>query len=390
MKGWFPVFKKELLRFFKDKRMIIGTLILPGLLIYLVYSFMGDGMRGLIGGEERTPTAYVQDLPEQLAEGFSAVFDVTEIGADGAESAKEAVKNAQTDIFVVFPEGFYEAITGSSGEVPENVPNVEIYFNAAESNSSSAYSAAVALLDALESSLSNRFDVNNPASGGIYDLSDERDVTSMIFSMLLPMLMMIFIFTGAMSVAPESIAGEKERGTFATLLVTPVSRAGVAVGKIFALSIISVLCGLSSFIGIMLSLPKMMGGADVSANIYSAGAYFALLGIVVSSVLLIVAMISVISAFAKSVKEASAYVTPLMIVVVLLSVTCMFTDGAPASVWPYLIPLYNSVQAINAVFSFTAVALNLAVGMIANLVYTALLVWLLTAMFRSEKIMFRR
>lgn len=386
MKGWFPVFKKELLRFFKDKRMIVGTLILPGLLIYLVYSFMGDGMRGLIGGEERTPTAYVQDLPEQLAEGFSAVFDVTEIGEDGAESAKEAVKNAQTDIFVVFPEGFWSSIMNPTGDVP----NVEIYFNAAESNSSSAYSAAVALLDALESSLSNRFDVNNPASGGIYDLSDERDVTSMIFSMLMPMLMMIFIFTGAMSVAPESIAGEKERGTFATLLVTPVSRAGVAVGKIFALSIISVLCGLSSFIGIMLSLPKMMGGADVSANIYSVGDYFALLGIVVSSVLLIVAMISVISAFAKSVKEASAYVSPLMIVVVLLSVTCMFTDGAPASVWPYLIPLYNSVQAINAVFSFTAVALNLAVGMIANLVYTALLVWLLTAMFRSEKIMFRR
>lgn len=386
MKGWFPVFKKELLRFFKDKRMIIGTLILPGLLIYLVYSFMGDGMRGLIGGEERTPTAYVQNLPEQLAEGFSAVFDVTEIGEDGAESAKEAVKNAQTDIFVVFPEGFWSSIMNPTGDVP----NVEIYFNAAESNSSSAYSAAVALLDALESSLSNRFDVNNPASGGIYDLSDERDVTSMIFSMLMPMLMMIFIFTGAMSVAPESIAGEKERGTFATLLVTPVSRAGVAVGKIFALSIISVLCGLSSFIGIMLSLPKMMGGADVSANIYSVGDYFALFGIVVSSVLLIVAMISVISAFAKSVKEASAYVTPLMIVVVLLSVTCMFTDGAPASVWLYLIPLYNSVQAINAVFSFTAVALNLAVGMIANLVYTALLVWLLTAMFRSEKIMFRR
>ena len=386
MKGWLTIFKKELTRFFKDKRMIIGTLILPGLLIYLVYSFMGDGMRGLIGGEERTPTAYVQDLPEQLAEGFSAVFDVTEIGADGAESAKESVKNAQTDIFVVFPEGFWSSIMNPTGDVP----NVEIYFNAAESNSSSAYSAAVALLDALESSLSNRFDVNNPASGGIYDLSDERDVTSMIFSMLMPMLMMIFIFTGAMSVAPESIAGEKERGTFATLLVTPVSRAGVAVGKIFALSIISVLCGLSSFIGIMLSLPKMMGGADVSANIYSVGDYFALLGIVVSSVLLIVAMISVISAFAKSVKEASAYVSPLMIVVVLLSVTCMFTDGAPASVWLYLIPLYNSVQAINAVFSFTAVALNLAVGMIANLVYTALLVWLLTAMFRSEKIMFRR
>ena len=58
--------------------------------------------------------------------------------------------------------------------------------------------------------------------------------------------------------------------------------------------------------------------------------------------------------------------------------------------WLYLIPLYNSVQSINAVFSFSVVALNLAVAMIANLAYTGLLVWLLTRMFKSEKIMFRR
>ena len=41
-------------------------------------------------------------------------------------------------------------------------------------------------------------------------------------------------------------------------------------------------------------------------------------------------------------------------------------------------------------FSFTVVALNLAVAMIANLAYTALLVWLLTKMFRSERVMFNR
>lgn len=165
----------------------------------------------------------------------------------------------------------------------------------------------------------------------------------------------------------------------------------MAIGKIFALSIISVLCGLSSFIGIILSLPKLTGGMEgVNAALYSVGDYFALFGVVVSTVLLVVAMISVVSAFAKTVKEATAYITPLMIVNVLLSITCMFGEGAPTSVWLYLIPLYNSVQAFNAVFSFTVVALNLAVAMIANLAYTALLVWLLTKMFRSERVMFNR
>ena len=41
-----------------------------------------------------------------------------------------------------------------------------------------------------------------------------------------------------MAVAPESIVGEKERGTIATLLVTPMKRSELAVGKVLSLSVI--------------------------------------------------------------------------------------------------------------------------------------------------------
>ena len=391
MKGWLTIFKKELTRFFKDKRMVISTLLLPGLMIYLVYSLMGSGMGGLFGDKEHTPTAYVVNSPADIEALFSAAgLDIKPTEEKTKDVLLQEVQEGKTDICVLFPEGFSDAIENPSDD-PTKVPNIEIYYNSAEQNSSAAYAIANAVLSEYEFAGENKYDINTPASGGKFDLATEKDVTSMIFSMLMPMLMMIFIFTGAMSIAPESIAGEKERGTFATILVTPVSRAGVAIGKIFALSIISVLCGLSSFIGIILSLPKLTGGMEgVNAALYSVGDYFALFGVVVSTVLLVVAMISVVSAFAKTVKEATAYITPLMIVNVLLSITCMFGEGAPTSVWLYLIPLYNSVQAFNAVFSFTVVALNLAVAMIANLAYTALLVWLLTKMFRSERVMFNR
>ncbi len=389
MKGWLTIFKKELTRFFKDKRMVVSTLLLPGLMIYLVYSLMGSGMQGLFGDKEHTPTAYVSQMPTELAPLFASAMDIKDGESKTQDQIMEEIKNGETDLYVVFPEGFSEAVKNPPQD-GSALPNVKIYYNSAEQNSSTAYSLAVSLLDAFEYKDDNKFDINN-SSEEKFDLATEKDVTGMIFSMLMPMLMMVFIFSGAMAVAPESIAGEKERGTFATILVTPVARAGVAIGKIFALSVISVLCGMSSFIGIILSLPKLTGGlAGVDASVYTVGDYFALFGVVVSTVLMIVAMISVVSAFAKTVKEATAYITPLMIVNVLLSVTCMFGNGAPTSVWFYLIPLYNSVQAFNAVFSFTAVALNLAVAMIANLVYTGLLVWLLTKMFKSEKIMFNR
>lgn len=77
---------------------------------------------------------------------------------------------------------------------------------------------------------------------------------------MLPMLLMLFLFSGCMAVAPESIAGEKERGTIATLLVTPMKRSDLAIGKILALALIALLSGISSALGTVLALPQADGG----------------------------------------------------------------------------------------------------------------------------------
>ena len=66
---------------------------------------------------------------------------------------------------------------------------------------------------------------------------------------MMPLLILVFLFSGCMAIAPESIAGEKERGTIATILVTPIRRSELALGKIFSLSIIALLSGLSSTVG---------------------------------------------------------------------------------------------------------------------------------------------
>ena len=111
--------------------------------------------------------------------------------------------------------------------------------------------------------------------------------------------MMIFLFSGCMGVAPESIAGEKERGTIATLLVTPMNRGQLAIGKVISLGVIALLSGLSSFIGTFASLPSLMGGADtgMDASIYGVTDFVMLFGVILSTVLLIVGLICVISTF---------------------------------------------------------------------------------------------
>lgn len=183
------------------------------------------------------------------------------------------------------------------------------------------------VLNQYESSMINKFDINANADGG-YDLASDNDITGKIFSMLFPMLLMTFIFSACTSLAPESISGEKERGTLTTLLVTPVRRSEIAIGKILALSILALLSGLSSFTGTALSLPKLMAmsGDDVgvNVNVYHVQDYALLLMIVLCSVLLIISLISVVSAYAKNVKEAGTYVSPLMIIIMIVSISTMF------------------------------------------------------------------
>ena len=173
---------------------------------------------------------------------------------------------------------------------------------------------------------------------------------------------------GCSAVAPESIAGEKERGTIATMLITPIRRSDIAVGKILALAVIALLSGASSAVGTILALPKLMEGAadGITAEIYGMRDYLLLAAVILSTVLVMVTAISILSAFAKTVKEAQTYGMPLMILVMVVGITGMFGGGASQNPAVYAIPLYNSAQCMVGVFSFSASTAGVAVTLAAT------------------------
>lgn len=390
--GILPIMRKELARFFGDKRMV-ASILLPGILIYVLYSFMGQAMGSLYGVEEDyMPTVQAVNLPESVSGLVQASggMDLLSVDESAVEDAKSAVENQSLDLLAVFPADFDQAVAAYEPGSGTAAPNVELYYNSASTASQSTYMMFTSLLDAYEAQLANKFDIN--AGDQTYNLASEKDTAGTYFASLMPLLLMIFLYSGCTAVAPESIAGEKERGTIATMLITPIRRGDIAVGKILALAVIALLSGASSAVGTVLSLPKLMGAAsdELSANIYGVQDYLLLAAVILSTVLLMVTLISILSAFAKTVKEAQTYGMPLMILVMVLGVTAMFGGGAKEDLWYYLIPLYNSVQCMAGVFSFTTVTLGVAATLVANGVYTILGVFVLTRMFNSEKIIFSR
>lgn len=390
-KDMLTIIKKEFARFFGDKRMVFTTVLMPGLMIYVLYTFMGKGMmREFTTDDAYVASAYVQNMPEELSpvlRGLSVEW--TEISEGETETAKTAITAKEADMLLVFPADFSAAV--AEYEVSDGAaPNVQIYYNSTEVESANLFSVIGGILDSYEEGMANKFDVN--AGGGAYDLASEKDATGQMFAMLLPLLLMTFLFSGCVSIAPEAIAGEKERGTIATLLVTPMKRSALALGKIVSLSAIALLAGLSSFLGTMLSLPNLMGGAEsgMDASVYVVSDYLLLLGIILTTVLVLVALMSIISAYAKNIKEAGTANAPLMIVSMGVSLSTMFGGAGEKSLGLFCIPLYNSVQCMHGIFSFQYAPEQIVVTMVSNLVYAFLLTWVLTRLFNSEKVMFAK
>lgn len=385
------IIRKEFARFFKDRSLVMTTILLPGVLIYLIYSFMGDGMmKEFMTDENYVAKAYVQNMPDELSPAFEQLSaEWTAVSASEIDDTKALIQNKEADVLIVFPEDFSAKVAAYDVKGGEAAPNVEIYYNSTETESANLRSILVDMLDQYEASMANKFDIN--AGDGVFNLASEKDMTGQVFAMLLPMLLMTFMFSGCMSVAPESIAGEKERGTIATLLVTPMKRSALALGKVISLSCIALLSGLSSFVGTMLSMPKLMGTEEgVSAAVYVAADYLMLLGIILTTVLVMVSLIAIISALAKSIKAASTAVSPLMIIVMVISLMPMFGGDGEKSLAMFFVPLYNSVLCIHGIFSFTYQPVQIVITIVMNLIYAGALSWVLTRMFNSEKVMFSK
>jgi sodium transport system permease protein len=169
-----------------------------------------------------------------------------------------------------------------------------------------------------------------------------------------------------------------------------MKRRDLALGKIISLSVIGLISAVSSFTGVMLSLPNLMGGSGVDEMKfgYTVSDYVVLFVVIVSTTLIIVGAISIVSAFAKSVKEAGSMCTPLMMAVTLTGVTNMVSNGMPEEWYWYLIPVYNTVQCMNGVFSMDYQMLPMVITVVANMVYAGVFVVVLTKMFNSERIMY--
>ena len=372
------IVKKELLRILTDKRLCFTTIIMPGLMIFIMYALVGNVMSNTYSTLQNSEyTVVINNVPN----------DIKELLLKNKISFKEKnkpqnyymnkIRDKNLDLYIDFDKNFEENILNGT-EKDVQGPSVSIYYNSQSNSSNTGYMLLLSILSEYKDCIRNVFYVNS--GNDIYDLATTKDSTGQFVSMILPMLLITMLFSICASVAPDSIAGEKERGTMSTLLVTPIKREQLAIGKILGLSIIVVLGGISSFIGAMLSLPFLSTGQDeIDTSVYSINDYFGLFIIIISTVLIMISLTAIVSVLARSIKEASSSMAPLTILVALVGISGMYNQNGSNRLIHYIIPLYNSAQCMNETFLFNGNINHVIITVISNLLYTIILVYILEA-----------
>ena len=141
------IMQKEMARFFGDRQMLFNTVLLPGLLIYIIYSLMGSGISQMVSqGQDEVVAVWVENMPAGLSwmpEGGEGSMVVVEraFGQGSVDSLADKDINA---VLVRFPAGFDSLVAAfPAGEVP----NVEIYYNSTNNAASRAYTQLTQMLE---------------------------------------------------------------------------------------------------------------------------------------------------------------------------------------------------------------------------------------------------
>jgi len=259
------IYLKDMKEVLRDRKTLVFMLLLPTLVVPVLMNVM-IGFISRVEKKARTETLTyaifgAEFLPE-LADAFTEEKGFKKINIPAPDAIESAISEDQIKFGLVIPEAVREQF--ASGEQVA----VRLYYNNASVASRVRDRAGKAIQEVGKQWRSNRLtglgldttekqeSLLNPITIEEHGTANMREVIGERLGGMLPYLFIIFCFLGSMYPAIDIGAGEKERGSLETLLLAPIRRNRVVLGKffvIFTTGITAALLSLTS-IGLMLAV----------------------------------------------------------------------------------------------------------------------------------------
>ena len=344
----FSIFKKELTDVLRDRRTLFFMIAMPVIVMPLIFigSLKFQEYQNKKSEEKILNIALVNESGETKIRDYilnqKGVNLIEDIDADSLEAG---IKSDSLQGGLYIGKNFLNNISTNQ------MGAVEIYYKSSDLMSKAKKRINNALDQYKNEVVAGRllrFDIDKnllePLQIIDKDMSTKKETIGKALGGLVPYMLVIFIFLGAMYPAIDLGAGEKERGSLETLLSSPATKFEITVGKLMVVSLTGLVSGLISVVGITAPMYFIDNIPDqIKSTVLEIISPFMIISVIflmIPIAIFFASMLLSISFYARSFKEAQSLMGPLNIIII---VPLMLTIGPGIEIdhITALIPLIN-------------------------------------------------
>ncbi len=383
------IFRKETLDNLRDRRSIFtaltSTLIGPALLLAMIVIVGRTFNQDSLVSSFRLPVVGAENAPSLVAFLEQNGVEVVPAPSD----PQLAVKNGDEDIVLIVSSEFGESFS-------QGLPaTIQIVLDTSRQSSQpsiervrtllNTYSAQIASLRLLARGLSPT--ITQPLAMERLDMATP-ETQALLFLNILPYFVVLVVFMGGMYVIIDTTAGERERNSLEPLLINPVPRWEMVIGKLVAswpFAIAALFVNLLAFSLAFNNFPlEDYLGVQIQLDVRAlAGIFFISLPMIV----LASALQMIIATYTRSFKEAQTYVGFLPLIPALPGIGLAFLP-IKASMWAMLIPTFGQQILINQLLRAEPISItNILVSSLVTLVLSILIILVAIRLYSSERIL---
>ncbi len=399
--GFQTVFFKEMKDVLRDRKTLLLMIVLPVVVVPLLLSLL----IGFVMKKEKEARTEVLEyvifggeFAPELAKTFEAAKGFKKVVLGSTDELVEAIREDRIDFGLVFSENTAARLSGQeqaliefhfdNASMPSKVEDrVEEVVGEFNDRLISARLARLGVpLGREQESLLEPVRLRKKGTGKIREVIGDR------IGGMVPYFFIAFCFMGVVYPAIHLGAGEKERGTLETLLLAPIPRHQVVLGKFLAVfcgGIIAVLLNLAS-LGTWLAIKAGELRGIIGTLIGSIGwldlAMLALMLIPVAA--MFAALLLSVSIFARNSAEASTLISPFGIVLIIPAALAMLPGVELNWFWAW-VPITNISLAMKELLKGTMDYTMLVAILTSSTLIAGGLLFFCAKWFNRENVLFR-
>jgi sodium transport system permease protein len=394
---WRAIFRKEFVEVFGDSRTRFNVIVGPLVITPLVLAMIGSLARsqaaeaqkeqievGVVGLRSAPSVAAELQGSKKSGITFVPLASVEEIeqrirvrklraGLVVADDAEERMKNEESAPLTVVDDPGNE----SSGQAAERLKDFL--------HQRSDLKAAQRLQ---EKGLSMQ--TARPFLIGDRELKGSSR-SMLLLTAFLPYILSLSAIMGGLVAASNAVAGEKERGTLETLLVTPVTRQNIALGKFLTVTATALISCTLSMVGMLwpfyVKLPMFAWMASQGLN-FKPVAIVALVLVQIPLSVFGAGLLLALSTYAKNQKEMQAFTVPVVLLGTVGAMLSLLLKTEAPLYWA-LVPITNAALVLKQALQGIIDPPFIAIACGTSLLYASAAVLLAAQLFRRESVLTR-